>query len=413
MTALLLGIGFCGAGASVQAIDEISTEEHIAEMLVKKPKPSSDDKAESRPWAVLPQLGYGPDSGPVVGAKFTHRDVFGSGILFDFDGTYAVFNQQESVSVTVAHPHLADDHFLVMLKVKGRYDPQREFFGLGNNDVGPKPLSTHAYQEMSASLTGGWRPIPQVALNLSLTGRYVEIRDGDRRKKSCHGVKPCPFTDELFPDLSGVEDGWVNPLSLSVVWNGRDDIVRPTRGPLVIGKIAHTNKSFGSDFEFTKLIADAGYLYPLFDGRVVCGLRGDAAWIEAPSDAEPFWDLVELGGSDTLRGFFPHRFAGKGRALLNAEIRTLLVEFDFFTLWHVKIDGVLAGEGGEVFLKEHRARKDFNLPADVSDSIESEVRYSYGGGLRIALAEALVARLDAGFSDEETGLFYLEFGHTF
>ena len=41
------------------------------------------------------------------------------------------------------------------------------------------------------------------------------------------------------------------------------------------------------------------------------------------------------------------------------------------------------------------------------------VRYSYGGGLRIALSSGLVARLDAGFSPEEKGLIYLTFGHTF
>jgi predicted ABC-type transport system involved in lysophospholipase L1 biosynthesis ATPase subunit len=43
----------------------------------------------------------------------------------------------------------------------------------------------------------------------------------------------------------------------------------------------------------------------------------------------------------------------------------------------------------------------------------SDLQYSYGGGLRIALSQALVARIDVGFSDEETGLVYLAFGHAF
>jgi hypothetical protein len=43
----------------------------------------------------------------------------------------------------------------------------------------------------------------------------------------------------------------------------------------------------------------------------------------------------------------------------------------------------------------------------------NDLRYSSGGGLRFALSQALVARIDVGFSDEETGLVYLEFGHTF
>lgn len=41
------------------------------------------------------------------------------------------------------------------------------------------------------------------------------------------------------------------------------------------------------------------------------------------------------------------------------------------------------------------------------------MRVSYGGGLRIALSEAILARTDVGFSEEESGLVYLTFGHTF
>jgi hypothetical protein len=42
-----------------------------------------------------------------------------------------------------------------------------------------------------------------------------------------------------------------------------------------------------------------------------------------------------------------------------------------------------------------------------------DFRYSYGAGARIALGEAILARIDVGFSDEETGLVYLTFGHIF
>ena len=40
-------------------------------------------------------------------------------------------------------------------------------------------------------------------------------------------------------------------------------------------------------------------------------------------------------------------------------------------------------------------------------------RGRHGGGLRFILARALVARVDVGFSEEEIGLVYLKFGHTF
>ena len=47
------------------------------------------------------------------------------------------------------------------------------------------------------------------------------------------------------------------------------------------------------------------------------------------------------------------------------------------------------------------------------EDVEDDLRYSYGGGVRFALSRALVARIDVGFSEEEQGLVYLTFGHTF
>jgi len=44
---------------------------------------------------------------------------------------------------------------------------------------------------------------------------------------------------------------------------------------------------------------------------------------------------------------------------------------------------------------------------------KDDMRFSYGGGVRFALGEATIARVDVGFSEEEKGLVYLVFGHTF
>jgi hypothetical protein len=103
---------------------------------------------------------------------------------------------------------------------------------------------------------------------------------------------------------------------------------------------------------------------------------------------------------------------GKTSVLLNLEIRSRLAEFDFFDWWHVRLDGVLFGDTGRVFIDNSELRDEFKL-GDIVDNVISDFQFSYGGGLRIALSDALVARIDAGFSDEETGLVYLSFGQTF
>ena len=99
--------------------------------------------------------------------------------------------------------------------------------------------------------------------------------------------------------------------------------------------------------------------------------------------------------------------------LLSGEYRFKLTQFDFLDWWHVRLDGVAFGEAGRVFIGNDELRREFRLNDTVIRRIASTFRYSYGGGLRVALSAALVARIDVGFSDEERGLVYLEFGQTF
>jgi len=286
-------------------------------------------------------------------------------------------------------------------------DPQRDFFGLGNNDVGPDPVSTHEERDVAGELTIGWRPFRgRLAVALSAGIRHIDIEHGDRDDDT-------PFTTDLFPDLPGIEGGFVNPIGLALVYNGRDDLIWPTRGWRIIAKVSHTNRALKSDFEFTRAVLDAGYLHSFGEGRHVVGVRLSGEYINGPRNDVPFWELTELGGDDTLRGYFPRRFLGQGHALINLEYRVKLFAFNFFDIWRVQVAGAIFGDAGRVFINQGELDDEFDLTDDIIDDITNDVRYSYGGGLRFILARALVARVDVGFSEEETGLVYLQFGHTF
>ena len=59
--------------------------------------------------------------------------------------TYGQFiSGLKNAGVTLVAPHFFEDQLI--LAVEGDYmlDPTKEFFGLGNNRVGPDPLSTHS-----------------------------------------------------------------------------------------------------------------------------------------------------------------------------------------------------------------------------------------------------------------------------
>ena len=198
-----------------------------------------------------------------------------------------------------------------------------------------------------------------------------------------------PFTTDAFRDLPGIHGGYVNPIGLALVATTRDDVIRPTRGWRAIFKVTHTNRALGSDFQFTRLGGDVGRLFPLFGGAHVVALRVDGGFIFGPQRDIPFWELEELGGDDTLRGFFPHRFVGTSRALVNGEYRFKLTEFDFFEWWRVRLDGVAFGEAGRVFITNGELRREFRLNDNIVRRIASTFRYSYGGGLRVALVTLL------------------------
>src|SRR5262249_41222488 len=98
------------ASRAALAIEEIHLEESVADLL-STPPAAEEETAKGRQWAVLPQVGYGPDTGPLGGLKFTHRNVGGLGLTVDIDGTYAL-EQQQDFRLIVGTPHLLDDRFL-------------------------------------------------------------------------------------------------------------------------------------------------------------------------------------------------------------------------------------------------------------------------------------------------------------
>ena len=393
---------------AARAVTGVEQEEEVSDLLLTRPDEYGEkEKTEARRWAVLPQVGYGPDTGPLGGLKFMHRDLFDRGVTFDVQGNYSL-NQQQSLSLGIGAPDvLGDQRFLALFSVGYDLDPQRDFFGLGNNDVGPDPASTNEERDVAGELTLGWRPFRgSLAVVASVALRHVDIENGDRDDDT-------PFTPVLFPDLPGIDGGFVNPLGLALVYNGRDDLIWPTRGWRIIAKVSHTNHALKSDFEFTRVVLDAGYLYGFGGGRHVVGIRLSGEYINGPRRDVPFWELTELGGDDTLRGYFPRRFLGQAHTLINLEYRAKLFAFDFFDIWRVQVAGALFADAGRVFINHGELDDEFDLNDEVISEITDDIRYSYGTGLRFILSRALVARVDVGFSEEETALVYLKFGHTF
>jgi outer membrane protein assembly factor BamA len=388
-----------------RARENLETETLLANVIQQAAMEAEGGLLPSQGWAVLPQIGYSPAKGINAGVKFTDRNATPERLTVDTEGNYAVEGQQ-NVRMAVVAPHFFHDTLIAALEGEYLYDPTKEFFGLGNNNVGPDPESTNGYRLFSGLATLAVRPLPQLTLALTAGVTNVRITHGRLEDST-------PSTGEAFPDLVGIHGGYTNPIAFSIVYNNREEITRPTRGWNLILKIQSVDHALGSEFQFTRYILDASYLYPLLTRRQVLGLRIGGEYIDAKSREIPFYEYAALGGAENLRGYWEDRFLGESRVMINGEYRLKVFDFNFYDIWRVRIDGVAFGDMGRVFLDQSDLSQQFQVNSNLLPSVFENFRYSYGGGVRVALGEAILARIDVGFSNEETGLVYLTFGHIF
>ena len=358
-------------------------------------QPADRAKRTGLPFAILPQVGYGPDTGGKGGVKFEGRDLFGGDTFADLNVTYAQHEQTKG-TVAIGNPRFFHD-FMYYATASYYRDPSKEYFGLGNNNVGPEELANYDIKRTKVGGTFAYRVLRRLALTVSAMYRESDV---DPSKSTRNHPKLQAFA----PTLPGVHGASSNYVAVAVVYNSRDEVVRPTRGWEVIAKYLSADQAlFNRDTDYSKFILDTSYTMPLVWRRQVLAVHGNTEVMFGHRSDIPFFELSSLGGDDTMRGYFPERFLGKGRMLFNAEYRLKLLDFNVRKLWDVTIDGVLFSDIGRVYEDSD----------DFLNHFLDHVRYSYGGGSRIGFSSGLVARIDVGFSAEEKGLVYLTFGHTF
>jgi outer membrane protein assembly factor BamA len=110
----------------------------------------------------------------------------------------------------------------------------------------------------------------------------------------------------------------------------------------------------------------------------------------------PFYELPSLGGSRTVRGLPKARLRGKGRMLINSELRWL--GFRVSRRMNLNLGGLIFADAGHIF-----------EPAD-GPSFGSW-RAGYGFGLRFYWYSTIL-RMDYGLSRGNSGL-YMRFAHIF
>ncbi len=354
--------------------------------------------------AVLPQLGYDPTSGFIIGGKLADNNFSSSNLNMDLGATYAT-SGDASFDLSFGDPNLFGGHqWIGLIKFTKDLSPGSDFYGLGNNSTGGTTLATYNLHRTKANFTLGYRLAPHWVAALDIGFDKISIGKG-----SPSGNTPSALT--RFPNLPGLHGNYNNPVALSLIYNTQRDLTRPTHGWNNIVKIQHVGPELGNSVNYTRYLADFKYTLPVFSSKNILGFRLDGEYVDGSGNNLPFYEMASIGGSNNLEGFKSDRFLGQSRVFAQIGYRRLLADFDFYNIWRVRIDGALFGGAGRVFL--NRSKLPHNLSRAATPDLSSKFRYSYGTGVRIDLGEALTARIDIGFSKNNKAQAFLEFGNRF
>lgn len=207
--------------------------------------------------------------------------------------------------------------------------------------------------------------------------------------------------------IKGLDGGWISLLQLAFIYDTRDFEPDPTRGYYVEFANEFSNPAIGSSFSFNKLFIQArGYQKipighrTVLAGRVAAGniFGEEAPFFEFQDQWSPDGSINALGGKQSLRGYRANRFLARSMWFANVELRVGLTE--------MKVGQQRFGFSVAPFFDLGTVRNRWQ------DLDLSEIKTSWGGGLRIAWNQSTILSLDYGLSKED-GLLYFGIGQVF
>lgn len=195
------------------------------------------------------------------------------------------------------------------------------------------------------------------------------------------------FDKQNIPGRHGYQ---VSGLGASLTYDTRNDAFAPDKGVFLQGYFNHFTKILGSDFVYTNYVLDARGFIKTYKKQVLA-LQ---AYAFLNNGNVPIRSLASFGGANSMRGYYDGRYRDKDQVVLQAEYRVPVYK---------RLGAVVFGGMGNV--------------SNNCDYLSTKaVKYSYGGGLRIALtkSEKLNLRLDYGLTpDGRSQGFYFQLGEAF
>lgn len=305
------------------------------------------------------------------GARYVQRGLVGTGSRLAFTAAAGRRDRRYAGAVLERIP-LGSPRVTGRIGVQHRFLSDEPFFGIGQ-DTRESAASNFALEQTSGEAGIAWHPHSRLGIDLGARYDHDDVAPG-RDPKS-------PSTTLVAPTLAGVSERLnLMQLRLGVERDGRDHPGRPKTGSTIACAASVAAATRDQKFGFVRFEADVSRYLHLFHGRTL-RLRAAASVAEPLSgDRIPFYELGELGGRESLRGFERGRFRDEGVLLGSIEYR--------YPIQPRVVDAILFADAGRVF-------------ADLgNDNADRAVHADGGVGLRAWGPRGVLMALDVGFSRE-------------
>ena len=282
-------------------------------------------------------------------------------------------------------PRLGNGRFFTDFYANYRSGNRLPFFGLGPDSKNSDRTSFSAEASIF-DVTGGINWTSWLS-----TG----VRAGYLRTNVGPGKDPrFPSTEDLFtpaeaPGLDVQPNFYHTDAFLTVDY--LDSIGNPMSGGAYQIKYSYFDDQKLNLHTFRRLDIDAQQYLPFLKKKRVIALRARAALSDTSAgQSVPFYMQEFIGGAESLRGFREFRFRDQTLLLFNAEYR-----WEAFS----GLDLAIFGDAGRVAPR----RSDLDL---------KDLKTSAGFGFRFNTFRSVFLRIDVGFSNEGTRI-YFKFGPAF
>ncbi|MCF8371500.1 MAG: outer membrane protein assembly factor [Bacteroidales bacterium] len=326
---------------------------------------------------------------PTLGSSPETRFYFGAAVLFSFRSSNAQHSTLSSAKVEVTYTFnkqiIFDLGHYVFSNSKNylfqgnntiRYYPEK-FYGIGRNTP---ELNELLYDYKLVDLDNSVFYNVRRELYVGINYRYNNIFD-------IHFSNELPFSTE---NIIGLDGGISSGFGYSLLLDRRDNLLNPSAGSFYFQiKQTYFNKNFGSSNEFSKFVFEAKGYFTSFIRQHIIAVQ---TYCVSTEGNVPFNMLALLGSDSHTRGYLKGRYRDKNYFSAQAEYR--------MPVW--KWLGLVGFYGiGDV------ARS-------FSDISMEELKYSFGGGIRIRVSKAdnINLRLDYAIGEGSSG-FYISFGEAF